>query len=178
MVTKYRTDNYPYKVYTALLSQGGGSSTQELTAGNTLLLGVTYYIFINEDNVDLTIFGAPNSNEGTYFVCTQVGNLPGNVNISLQYNSGAPVVRILENNIGDMWFTYLSTGTYEINSNALFIADKTTCITSQSAYGDTGVTFIYRDNVNLIFIKTQDFFTQTPANDILARTMLEIRVYN
>jgi hypothetical protein len=168
----------PYKVYTALLSQGGGSSTQELIAGNTLLLGVTYYVFINEDNVDLTIFGAPNSNEGTYFVCTQVGNLPGNVNISLQYNTGAPVARILENTIGDIWFTYLNIGEYEINSNALFIGNKTTCITSQSAYEDTGVTFIYRDNVNLIYIETKDFFTQISANDILSGTMLEIRVYN
>jgi hypothetical protein len=112
-------------VYTALLTQSGESNVLEKVQGDTLVLGTTYYIFINEDNVDLTVFGAPNSNEGTSFVCTQVGNLPGGVNISLQYDTGAPVVKVLENTIGNIWFTYDSMGTFVINSDGLFIQGKT-----------------------------------------------------
>ena len=174
----HTVNNPPYKVYTALLTQSGGDNPQISYGDENISLGVTYTITANPNNYDLTIYGALNNNVGTSFASTVTINLPYDGSLVLSSNSGAPVVTVLENTIGNIWFIYQNIGTYEVISDALFIADKTTCITSQSAYNDTGVTFIYRDNVNLIYIETSDFFTQTFANDILAGTMLEIRVYN
>jgi hypothetical protein len=166
-----------YKVYTALLTQSGGDTLNNFISSGLLTVGVTYVIDENISGTgDFTNVGSPNNNVGTYFVAT--GTTPNSwTESTLVYVNAAPVVKVLENTIGNIWFIYQNIGTYEVISDALFIADKTTCITSQSAYNDTGVTFIYRDNVNLIYIETSDFFTQTPANDILAGTMLEIRVY-
>jgi hypothetical protein len=172
----------PYKVYTALLTQSGGDNPQDWSSGSgPLILGYTYQISNNDGGTaDFTNVGAPNNNVGTYFVAT--GTTPNSWgdsdNGGLSGNEAAPVVTVLQNTLGNVWFIYQNIGTYEVISDALFIADKTTCITSQSAYNDIGVTFIYRDNVNLIYIETSDFFTQTSANDILAGTILEIRVYS
>jgi hypothetical protein len=171
-----------YKVYTALLTQSGVDDVQTIGSDDIqpLVIGVTYTIQSNVGDADFTNVGASNNDVGTSFVAT--GTTPNSWGTPgdnvINYDEGAPVVTVLENTIGNVWFIYQNIGTYEVISDALFIADKTTCITSQSASNDTGVTFIYRDNVNLIYIETSDFFTQTPANDILAGTMLEIRVYS
>jgi hypothetical protein len=168
----------PYEIYTAILTQTGSSNTQSGYGDETFTLGVTYTIVANPDNYDLTIYGAPNNNVGTSFVSNQTTVLPYTASLEFEYDTGAPVAIVLENTIGNIWFTYENVGAYYAASNALFPGDKTTCITSQSAYEDTGVTFIYRDTENKIAIETQDFFTPGAADDILARTMLEIRVYN
>lgn len=171
----------PYKVYTALLTQSGGDDPIDVDTG-LLTVGVTYYIANESIGMDFTNVGAPNNNILTFFVAT--GTTPNNWGESegligiLQYNTAAPVVTVLENTIGDIWFTYNNVGSYYVMSDALFIGDKTTCITSQSAYEDTGATFIYRDGENEIIIETVGFYSEVPADDILARTMLEIRVYN
>ena len=166
----------PYKVYTALLIQSGGDDPQSLSSG-ALTKGVTYKIDGGNDG-DFSNVGSPSNDDSTSFVAIN-DEVPNNYGTCvLLYNTGAPVVTVLENTIGYVWFTYNNIGSYAVISDGLFIADKTTCITSQSAYNDTGVTFIYRDTESLIYIETQDFFTPGAANDILARTMLEIRVYN
>ena len=165
----------PYKVYTALLRQDGESNTLEIVQGGTLSVGVTYYIFINDDNVDLTAFGAPNSNVGTYFVCTQAGGLPGGVNISLQYNTGAPkVMSVLQNTLGDIWFEYYQYGLYYALSDSLFTLNKTFILGNN--WGDdnaTGRTFsAYCDNVN------QLTFGNSTGDDNNLFMYIEIRVYN
>jgi hypothetical protein len=168
-----------YKVYTALLTQDGTSTEDSISAG-TLTIGVTYYINEESTGMDFTNVGAPNNDLGTYFVAT--GTTPSSwgsgANYTLGYDAGAPVVTVLENTIGNVWFTYNSVGSYMVRSNALFPGDKTTCIASQSAYNDTGTTMIYRDGESEIYIETYGLSTQTAANNILVRAMLEIRVYN
>jgi hypothetical protein len=121
----------PYKVYTALLTQSGGNDEQVISTG-TLTIGVSYMINIEPgDSVgfDFTNVGASNNNQGTYFVATGTtpnswGAEEGNVDI-LDYNTGAPVVTVLENTIGNIWFTYDSMGTFVINSDGLFTQYKT-----------------------------------------------------
>ena len=166
-----------YKVYTALLTQSGDSNVLEKVQGDTLVLGVTYFIFINEDNVDLTVFGAPDSNEGTYFVCTQVGNLPGAVNISLQYDTGAPVVTVLENTIGNVWWSYHNQGIYKADCTGGFTIDKTVFFSNPSAY--------YADNVietdvtsTSVYLNSYGLTNSAYENDLLYKTPIEIRVYN
>ena len=170
----------PYKVYTALLSQGGGDFVEELTAGNTLSLGVTYYIFINEDNVDLTVFGAPNSNEGTSFVCTQVGNLPGSASISLQYNKGAPVVKVLENTIGYIWFGFNADGDYRVFSDNLFPLDKTFITIGSAAEGALNGAYVtvVPATDSIMYINSAITNTLAAVNDELFNTSFEIRIYN
>ena len=171
-----------YKVYTALLTQSGGDGFIEITSG-LLTVGVSYNITASSTGDDFRNVGGPLITTDdefleTYFVAT--GTTPTNWTNEtvLGYNTGAPVVTALENTIGNIWFIYENVGAYYAVSNALFPGDKTTCITSQSAYEDTGVTFIYVDTENKIAIETGGFDTPGGADDILARTMLEIRVYN
>jgi hypothetical protein len=117
-----------YKVYTALLTQSGGDDGQSLYGSGTLTIGVTYKIESNDSNTaDFTNVGAPNNNDNTYFVAT--GTTPNswgaNSEGQLIYNTGAPAVTVLENTIGNIWFTYSDVGTYYANSTNLFTENKT-----------------------------------------------------
>jgi hypothetical protein len=168
-----------YKVYTALLTQSGGDNEIEVTFGMTLEIGVTYYILSNGGDFDLTIFGAPNSQVGTYFVCTTEGTCPDGVFFT--YNTGAPVVTVLENTIGNIWFTYEANGRYYIYSDALFTINKTTIFLGQ--VGDDGdptnpgFSSVVLANSNLIFINTFDGSNILENNGLIS-TPIEIRVYN
>ena len=161
-----------YKVYTALLTQSGGDNPNiPLVNGDALTIGVTYFMdeIIEGDFLNV---GAPNNNAGTYFVAT--GTTPTAWGEStLTYNTGAPVATVLENTIGNIWFSYYTTGLYFIYSDSLFISDKTFIIGSM--WGDDNVSprifgGYYSDESNLIF-------GNGSGNDNL-QIYLEIRVYN
>jgi hypothetical protein len=169
----------PYKVFTALLTQSGGDVESDKNASDEFFSGVTYYISSNTENKDFTIYGAPNNNVGTYFLCTQNGIVPNGA--QLIYNYGAPVVTVLENTIGNVWFTYNGIGSYSINSNGPFIESKTslnigTLNTLSNAYNAR----IYGDissYPNSIGIQLRDSnFDATDGG--LYNTPIEIRVYN
>ena len=115
----------PYKVYTALLTQSGGNNLQQLI-GTSLTIGVTYQIqeLDGVSGWDFINVGAPNNDVGTYFVAT--GTTPNSwTSAQLEYNTGAPVVTVLENTIGNVWFTYSGVGDYTIDSPGLFTNSKT-----------------------------------------------------
>jgi hypothetical protein len=182
MVIKYRTDNYPYKVYTALLTQSSDDNPDSTYSGD-LMIGRTYQIFDlgGAAGYDFTNVGAPNNNIDTWFVAT--GKTPNSwgTNVCLNYNSGAPVVTVLENTIGNVWFTYAETGTYRINIPQFKIL-KT--YYSRGGMGDaTQVDLASKIEV----LSNSDFkclqvntFNNTPSlsNNILNNTPIEIRVYN
>lgn len=165
-----------YKVYTALLTQNGTDNYQSISSG-PLTIGVTYQIISEGANDDFTNVGAPNNNVGTSFVAT--GTTPNYfVDGELEYNTGAPVVTVLENTIGNIWFTYGSIGQYRVYSNGLFIEDKTTI--DIDSFGGNG------DITNLISNTTLngsgEFRINTDktgfADNVLVKNRLEIRVYN
>jgi len=172
-----------YKVYTALLTQSGGNDPQSIYEGE-LTIGVTY--FINEsailDGCDFTNVGAPNNNQGTYFVAT--GTTPNwgtttNPDM-LTYNTGAPIVTVLENTIGNIWFTYGAVGQYFLYSENAFITGKT-WNTKCLDFGVNGSTIraLLNNNEDL---NTMSLWSEsdydTASNDILYNTPIEIRVYN
>jgi hypothetical protein len=165
-----------YRVYTALLTQSGGDSDAGLI-DNGIVVGVTYRItpYGNEIGVDFTNIGAPNNNAGTYFVATGITPNSWGINTNdswvLQYNSGAPVVTVLENTIGNIWFTYDSTGYYYINSSDLFITDKTFTPINTNDTASGTIIFGYQG------VNTIDIFC-SGGNDVLYKTPIEIRVYN
>ncbi len=173
-----------YKVYTALLTQSGGSGTSSLN-DEPLTIGVTYLINdLGGSGWDFTNVGAPNNNAGTYFVAT--GTTPnswGDLGVSLEFTLGAPVVTVLENTIGNIWFTYDAPGLYNILSNDLFIDTKTTVNMFPAQFIESPVD-IYNSTaipVNVGRIALLSYYNYLAADNALSYggpTMIEIRVYN
>jgi len=177
----------PYKVFTALLTQSGGSSISFMSGGS-LEIGKTYLI----DNAigDFTNVGAPNNDFGTHFIAT--GTIPASwTGGNLSYNSGAPVATVLENTIGNVWFEYVNVGEYNLKSTLLF-TEKTfipngtsigrtifnpTIIDDGSGLTDGFGYFIFKGDNNTVWVKTL-IGPEIFENDKLIGTPIEIRVYN
>jgi hypothetical protein len=180
-----------YKVYTALLTQSGGSADLYLDTG-TLTIGVTYNIENNSPGMDFTNVGAPNNNLDTSFVATGTtpaswGSNEDTENKTLLYIQGAPVVTVLENTIGNIWFTYADIGQYYALSENLFPLNKTGAFIGGSSVQSNCPSFIANSAPpgnpfagSGVYIQcsgveyTPDYYT----DDALLNTMLEIRVYN
>jgi len=168
-----------YKVYTALLTQSGGDDPQSIDSG-LLTIGVTYMINNPSVESDFTNVGAPNNLSGTYFVAT--GTTPNNwgtdTNI-LNYNTGAPVVTVLENTIGNIYWTFNGDGSYFANSDSLFTSLKTTVFIGPLSNGNTeGYSMLGVNSDNLIQEIRTLAAPATYSNDLLFNTPIEIRVYN
>ena len=178
-----------YRVYTALLTQSGGDDPQSAIS-TPLTIGVTYTIYDYYGSDDFTNVGAPNNNIGTSFVAT--GTTPNNwaSETVLTFNAGAPVVTVLENTIGNIWFTYNGPGFYEIILSNSIDIDKTflhvgngptiggtlfyeesgfKTISFPSISGSSSTLFLYSsgNGTGVDFIDNR--FNKTP---------IEIRVYN
>jgi len=176
----------PYKVFTALLTQKGGDFLDQLDYTSVIqnvTKGVTYNIGATDIGADFTNVGAPNNNEGTSFIAinNEIPNSWGESEGSaLIFNTGAPVATVLENTIGNVWFTYVANGTYLINSNGLFTIDKCWCTRvielGVSGPSNRGVLYDY-ENGNQFAITTE-LDIDSPSNDLLNNTPIEIRVYN
>lgn len=171
-----------YKVYTALLTQSGVDDSQSLAGSGSLVVGVTY--LIDDDGGsgwDFTNVGAPNNDIGTYFVAT--GTTPNSWGFSgyLTYNTGAPVVTVLENTIGDIWFTYYAVGFYNIKSNSLFTDKKTTflfgVIDNNPGNAAAVSTDYFGNNIDNYSFMTINI-SGNAENEFLYNTLIEIRVYN
>jgi hypothetical protein len=165
----------PYKVFTALLTQSGGSSTNFIGSGE-LTIGVTY--LIDHAIGDFTNVGAPNNDFGTQFIAT--GTTPASwAGGNLSYDSGAPVATVLENTIGNIWFTYDGVGTYSVRTDGLFLNNKTTL--SINLMGDdlgTGYLCLgFIQDTEKLGIATG---TENDVQDgvLVWKTPIEIRVYN
>jgi hypothetical protein len=168
------TNTRPYKVYTALLTQSGSGDSTTISTGD-LTIGVSYTV--NDVGGDWKNVGAPNNEIGTSFVAT--GLTPNSWGEGrLSYNTGAPVVTVLENTIGNIWFEYQNTGSYGVLSNSLFTIDKSTIVVGPPTWdGGTGYFSYGFDGDSLGFIVSRDF-SNSYLNDNLKNTFLEIRVYN
>jgi hypothetical protein len=164
-----------YKVFTGLLTQSGGSVQDSINTGN-LTIGVTYYIDDSSGGADFTNVGAPSNTPGIYFVATGTTPTWGTGGSNLVYDTGAPVVTVLENTIGNIWFTRNGTGTYSINSDGLFTDNKTAVFIGQSDFDNTGVASTSYVNGNSINITTYNY-NGVLTNNILSNTSIEIRVY-
>lgn len=166
-----------YKVYTALISQGESNNEVNVNSGD-LTIGVTYWITTNSDNAaDWTNVGAPNNDVNTYFVAT--GTTPNSWGIdgNLKYNEAGPVATVLQNTIGNIWFTYIGTGVYSIGSDGLFTLNKTAVFNTVST--DVGYPkFIDLSQANVNEVYLQQFDNIGNALDNITNATIEIRVYN
>jgi hypothetical protein len=162
----------PYKVYTALLTQSGGDDELQITGG-TLTVGVSYQVDINTGGADFTNVGAPNNEIGTWFVAT--GTTPTSWGTgALLYNTGAPVVTVLENTIGNIYWTYSDVGYYLANLNGAFTEGKTIAFfgAQQSTGDEIGG---YPESINYYAVYS---WFEGVANDGTSERPIEIRVYN
>jgi hypothetical protein len=165
----------PYNVLTALVSQSGTSGSSTKSSG-AVTKGVTYQI-TNSGNGNFSNVGAPNNNVGTFFIAT-VTAVPNSYGSStLAFNTGAPTLIILENNIGNVWFTFNSNGYYTLNSNGLFTQDETAVFLGQ--YVDPEVDMRYGVEIqNQSEITIGSATVSGGANNYFIKTPIEIRVYN
>lgn len=173
----------PYQVFTALLTQTGGDNIEYISSG-TLIIGVTYYIANNtpENPGDFTNVGAPNNDIDTQFIATGTTPNSWGSGAELSHNTGAPVVNVLENTIGNIWFTYSSEGSYLIKSDALFTENKTILFASSMNNGnDTNnhTATIYTSAPNeLTFVSWGNTGDNQLELDNSIPLPIEIRVYN
>ena len=173
----------PYKVYTALLTQSGGNDPLQHGPGDgSLTIGITYEIGGTSDigSWDFSNVGGPIYPETYPFVATASEEPNSWVGISeLNYNTGAPVVTVLENTIGNIWFTYNQFGIYGVNSNNLFTDNKTfflSQITTENNPSSISI-IISVGNTSTIILKT--LLNGSGIDDsYLSNTPIEIRVYN
>lgn len=98
-----------------------------------------------------------------------------------QTGTDAPVATVLENTIGDIWFTYNDVGVYNINSDGLF-TDNKTFVNISPTVQDAGnsisqtVQFVggSESTINTLVIQT----VGAGQDGIPNNTPIEIRVYN
>ena len=173
----------PYKVYTATLTQTGGSSPDiisDVVGSNPIEIGQTYEIIDNGSGAaDFTNIGAPDNNIGTKFVATGITPNDWGTTGELAVNTGAPVPTVLENTIGNIWFEYEigTVGTYGVYSNNLFTNEKRwLTMNGVQIKDDTFVSASFKDEGYIILYTTNKNFIQ--SNGLMEEACLEIRVYN
>jgi hypothetical protein len=171
----------PYQVFTALLTQSGGSS-EVYTGGGALTKGVTYFIDGASPLSDFTNVGGPAiGTTNVYFVAIN-NETPNNYDGAALYsNAGAPVATVLENTIGNIWFTYIEGNYYGINSTNGFVG---TIYFQQDrmTYGLNDALYFFGDgnklDDNTFVFSTTDYPDLNRVNGALYNTPIEIRVYN
>lgn len=98
-----------------------------------------------------------------------------------QSGTGAPVVIVLENTLGNIWFSYDDVGIYYVNSSGLFTENKTFNTISDNI--DLRAPNAQRFSFNYADINTLQITVYDPIGDVgqdgnLINTPIEIRVYN
>jgi hypothetical protein len=166
-----------YKVFTALLTQTGGSDPQSLSSG-AVTKGVTYRI--DGGDGDFLNVGAPNNDDSTSFIAINNETPNSYGTCSLLYDLGAPVATVLENTIGNIWFEYVSAGEYRVYSNSLFTEDKTAVDIDAFSWANiSNYSFITNET---LFPENYFNITSTisgaPNDDLLVKNRIEIKVYS
>jgi len=172
-----------YKVFTALVSQSGtGNAGIDINTGS-LTVGVTYYILNDSPGMDFTNVGATTNTPGNFFLATGTtpnswGSDEGGGNSILAYYPAAPVVTVLENTLGKVYFEYVGPGVYRLGSNeGLF--NNPVVITSLSSEGnyDQALQWL-AENPNSIRLYTGVAGTGDSDNILGYPATVEVRVYN
>jgi hypothetical protein len=134
---------------------------------------------------DFTNVGAPNNDVGTWFVAT--GTIPNSWGVdpenNLIYYPGAPVVTVLENTIGNIWFTYADIGNYTVNSDGLFTLNKSIGICMPNQYVESASDLynyqIFNSGVNDFQLNSSyNYDVSDSIFGIYSENSIEIRVYN
>lgn len=202
-VNKLEDSSRPYRSFTALLYQDGGSDRRQMRGDGEGDLGVartgtTVYIALNPNGKDYSSIGAPSSDKGTWFILTRdISYEDLDIDTVFNIDLGAPlVVSLLENSIGNIWFTYNDIGQYSINSNELFNERKTYLsinpLANQNTEWNAPIYSFFQISTNELTLRTlsaikplaeEPAATETMEGErfidgYLNYTPIEIRVYN
>jgi hypothetical protein len=123
--------------------------------------------------------GGPISPDNFSFVSIS-SDIPNNYgNATLSYNTGTPVVTVLENTIGNIYWTYQGAGQYSA-SVPNFIQGKGLVFYGAGNIGNYSyVVQAYNDVPSSgIWIDTSDSSIGSSVDGVLQETPIEIRVYN
>lgn len=92
-----------------------------------------------------------------------------------QEGTDDPVAIVLENTLGGtvVW-DYISTGNYSATLTGVFTVNKTTCFFALNAPSTFGITYD-RDSDDVLTFQTSE--EAVPSDDILYKSLIEIRVY-
>lgn len=174
----------PYKVFTALLTQNGTSFLVNATSG-LLIVGVSYNIDTYEAGDDFSNVGGPGLGQqgewdGYWFIATGITPTNWNNSSSLDYNDGAPVATVLENTIGNIWFEYISVGTYA--GFVPIVAEQKQVVFSptnafKTSTGESYVRVLNNSIDGEIYINATDG-TSGVDGGVISDFPIEIRVYN
>jgi hypothetical protein len=167
----------PYKVFTALLTQSGTSVGDDQNNG-TVLKGRTYQI-IDNYNGDFSNVGAPDNNIGTYFIATSTAIPNSYGGAALAFNTGAPIANVLDNTIGNIWFTIVADGQYLIYKENNFDQTNTAIFIGPPTWD--GGDFYFQsgpDGINPLILTSKFLPTGLNINGAFQNTPIEIRVYN
>jgi hypothetical protein len=170
-----------YLVYTALLTQNGDDDPQSYinTDNGSLVIGVTYEITNYRSGDNFTNVGAPSNANGVKFVATGTTATSWSGATELNYNNGAPIVTVLENTIGNIWFTYADSGVYKLNNETLTDSSKLYFLINQINQRSLGIIWNDEDGSGAFVLSSRlisGFFVS--ENGILSNTSIEVRVYN
>ena len=171
-----------YKVFTALLTQSGGDAPIQVGSGN-IIEGVRYsFVEYEVEGWDFTNVGGPKYPASNSFTATVTAAPILWGGVTLEYNAGAPVVTVLENTIGNIWWEYQQVGGYLIKSNALFTENKTILFASSMNNGNdinnhTATIYINSPN-ELTFASWGNTGDNYAELDNYIPLPIEIRVYN
>lgn len=171
-------DSSDFYEFIGNVTQAGSSDVQQITSGSTTK-GVTYLIN-NSGDSDYTICGAPNNDTGTMFIGNGEEPVWGSSG-ELKYDNGAPVINVLKNTLGNVWFTYSDVGLYNVNNSLYSLYNSSTIIQNggdfSQMYDIKGDITIGSDpenpsNLRIITYDSENNLT----NDILKNTTIHIRV--
>ena len=175
-----------YKSYTALLTQSGGDDPQTISSG-ALTAGVTYEFggVSEQGNWDFSNVGGPVYPKEYTFVAT-ASEEPNNWEgvSALNYNTGAPVVTVLENTIGNIVWKYDGDGySIGISTDGLFVLNKSWFVINGNQDGTDDFRYVMTDagdnnNVYINTFKINSSGVKTYSSNMLLNTPIEIRVYN
>jgi len=178
----------PYKVFTALLTQSGGDFPyyNDYTIQDGMVAGRSYFISSNAPidlgGTDFTISGASSNEASTWFISNGADPLWGSSEGTANFNGGAPLVTVLENTIGNVWWEYFDIGQYLIKSNDLFTQNKTLLFASSMNNGnDTNnhtATIYTGAPGELTFVSWGNTGDSQQELDNSIPLPIEIRVYN
>ena len=183
VLVDYINANANYKIYTALLTQYGGDNPTGQTSG-TVTKGITYFVYATTEGVsDFSNVGGKFQTPGLgdyYFVATITGTPNNYGGGAVDWNTGAPTTKVLNNTIEDIWFTFNGDGVYTVKSSGLFTLDKTFIMigsAAEAASNGAYITAIPAGDSSII-ISSVIVTTLTAVNDELFNTSFEIRIYN
>jgi hypothetical protein len=117
-------------------------------------------------------------------VAYAAGTKPYKVYTALLTQSGAgnpPTAVVLENTIGNIVWSYISTGLYKGTLTGAFPEDETAMFITSSRWNGDAIMYISLaggDVPNGVVVETLDVPSYTSADGLLYKTTVEIRVYN